>query len=437
MADQRHRLGFVHLHSRRDGQGSWQVLGDVGHKEETCQKECTSARGTCTPDEEGQEGEGEEGAEAEDLYSPSEAGTCAARSTRDDRSCSLVAAGVAHCAEELQQEGRGHQDSRVGGAAGRLGGQERGGRDGGVQLGPDATGVGASRCSSFHSDTKSLQLHHAPSLFLHPSRRVRVLTAALHLSLVQIAAVKEQLLFFLRETASTAQVESLLGSWCVAAHDVDKAVASSAMKSWKDPELRPDGAALFEFVQRTALDPAGTYAYLNPMQPSVAPPSHPGSKKRGPPPPSRAVPEPRSKAEEENEENEQDRKARLRFGALGALRWMLESLDPLPEGLLPLFGNPALLTAVQSNLRTPGVDIEAFGYGQPSARRNMWALLQILLSARKGQLQDVASELARAVLRSAFVEADSNVQSAMWYPLLLFLKGAYVMCNVIVLLTVL
>lgn len=274
-----------------------------------------------------------------------------------------------------------------------------------------------------------MQLHHAPSLFLHPSRRVRALTVALHLSLIQIAAVKEQLLFFLRESASTAQMESLLGSWCVAAHDVDKAIASTAMKSWKDPELQPDGAALFEFVQRTALDPAGIYAYLNPVQPSVAPPSHPGSKKKGPPPPPRAIPEPRSKIEEESEENEQDRKARLRFGALGALRWMLESLAPLPEGLLPLFGNPALLTSVQSNPRTPGVDIEAFGYGQPAVRRNMWMLLQILISTKKGQLQDVASELARAVLRSAFVETDSNVQSAMWYPLLLFLKGVCITFN--------
>lgn len=40
-----------------------------------------------------------------------------------------------------------------------------------------------------------------------------------------------------------------------------------------------------------------------------------------------------------------------------------------------------------------------------------------------GALQEFAAVLARAILRSAFVEHDSNVQSAMWYPLLLFLKG--------------
>lgn len=39
-----------------------------------------------------------------------------------------------------------------------------------------------------------------------------------------------------------------------------------------------------------------------------------------------------------------------------------------------------------------------------------------------GSLESVATELSRGVLRSAFIEMDSNVQSALWYPLLLFLK---------------
>ncbi|KAF5340217.1 hypothetical protein D9611_007972 [Ephemerocybe angulata] len=278
-------------------------------------------------------------------------------------------------------------------------------------------------------------LHHVSALFLHPSRRVRALTASLHASLLQIAPVREQLFFFLKETASTSQAESILGSWCVAANDVDRTVATAAMKSWKDAIGDKPGqfkledsfqTALVEFVQRIALDPAGIYAYLNPVQPSVTPmpQSRKGSGRSTPAvQPKKDNPEQllRSKLEE-SEEEEQDRKARLRFGALGALKWILEALDSLPETLLALFGNPAFLTSLQPNQFVSWIDLECFGYGQSAVRKNMWNLLLTLFSTKKGALQDIASELARAILRSAFIETDSNVQSAMWYPLLLFLK---------------
>lgn len=113
-------------------------------------------------------------------------------------------------------------------------------------------------------------------------------------------------------------------------------MASTALKSWNEAQLELESseasrAALVEFVQRTSLDPAGVYAYLNPVQPSVTPgPSHPGSRKgsgRSTPAiqPRKDTPEliMRNKLEESLEENEQDRKARLRFGALGAIKWIL------------------------------------------------------------------------------------------------------------------
>ncbi|KAJ2933069.1 hypothetical protein H1R20_g4020, partial [Candolleomyces eurysporus] len=277
-------------------------------------------------------------------------------------------------------------------------------------------------------------LHHVSALFLHSSRRVRALTASLHLSLLHIAPVKEQIFFFLRETASTSQVESFLGSWCIAAHDVDKAVATTALKSWKEAVAEfqleeASQAALVEFVQRTALDPAGIYAYLNPIQPSITPgPSHPGSRKGS----GRSTPAIQQRKDnpdqlirtklEESEENEQDRKARLRFGALGAIKWILESVQELPEIILSLFSNPAFLTSLQSKQNVPWIDLECFGYAQPAVRKNTWALLLALLSTRKGALESVAPELSRGVLRSAFIETDPNVQSSLWHPLLLFLK---------------
>jgi len=200
------------------------------------------------------------------------------------------------------------------------------------------------------------------------------------------------------------------------------------MRSWKEVGQLDKAFQehLVEFVQRTALDPAGMYSYLNPVQPSINV-SIPGSRKgsgRNTPvvPQKKENPDQvlRNKVDEADSESEQDRKARLRFGAIGAVKWILETFES--DTILSLFGNPAFLTSVQPKQNVPWIDLESFGYGQPAVRRNMWSLLQTLFTTKKEVLQPMASQLSRAVLRSAFVETDSNVQAAMWYPLLVFLK---------------
>lgn len=163
------------------------------------------------------------------------------------------------------------------------------------------------------------------------------MTASLHTSLLQISPVRDQILFFLHETATPSQLESILGTWCLAAHDVDKAVSASALKAWKDVVgstaqsrlVLDDGrrASLVAFVQRTALYPSEMYAHLNPAPP-VPPPPPPSKKNSG-----KAAPailawkddgEQNSRTKgEEQEEDEQDRKSRLRVGALGVARWIL------------------------------------------------------------------------------------------------------------------
>lgn len=80
---------------------------------------------------------------------------------------------------------------------------------------------------------------------------------------------------------------------------------------------------VWDFVQRTLLDPGGVYLYLNPP-PTAAPTPTPSRRGSGRGTPVRRDDEtllrPKS---EEDEEDELDRKARLRVGAFGATEWVL------------------------------------------------------------------------------------------------------------------
>ncbi|TFK64592.1 hypothetical protein BDN72DRAFT_260036 [Pluteus cervinus] len=297
------------------------------------------------------------------------------------------------------------------------------------------------------SEMLPVWLHHLPALFVHPSRRVRHLTANLQISFLRIPTIRDQTLLFVRETATSPQLESLLGTWCMAAHDIDRAVAISALKSWNDiisasgdPErviqinqhiLNP----LQAFLQRAVLDPIGLYTDLNPPPP-IAPPSLVQAK-RGQ---GRPVPSPGSRRDddantrskgEEMEESETDRRARLRIGAFGAVRWLLDvaHIKPNPndnaDGDLttPLFKNPAFWSSLHFGEKSPfAPEIESFGFGQPNVRKSAWGFIQSLLQAWKGLLEPILPLLSTSILRSAWGETDSNVQSVMWQPLLMFLK---------------
>jgi hypothetical protein len=183
-----------------------------------------------------------------------------------------------------------------------------------------------------------VQLHHVSALFVHHSRRVRLLTAGIHASLFQIPTIRDQIFFFFRETASPSQLEAILGTWCIAAHDIDRSVASTALNSWVSSVSSKANASdltldnyllppIERFIQRTILDPSAVFVYLNPAQAPVV--STPPQKK-GPGDVRREREKVREDSEvaartkaEDMEENEQDRRARLRVGALGALRWVL------------------------------------------------------------------------------------------------------------------
>ncbi|RPD56966.1 hypothetical protein L226DRAFT_615267 [Lentinus tigrinus ALCF2SS1-7] len=303
------------------------------------------------------------------------------------------------------------------------------------------------------SETIPVWLHHLPSLFIHPSRRIRLLAVGLHTSILQIPALRTQTFFQLREVVSSDQAESILGSWCLAVHDVDRQVSSYAKEAWtryvstttaSDDKLLLDSTlllSLWDFVQRTLLDPTGVYLYINPPQPAIPTPaqSRRGSG-RGTPVRKDEEVHSRPKAEED-EEKEQDRKARLRVGAFGATEWVLNAKFPEKpkvqaseseqEGetnaaghdYLSALANPALWSSLYYGKSPPFVDTEGFGFDQPPVRRAAWSLLQLLINKCRDHMDALLPTLSTAVLRSAWVEPDPLVRASMWQPLLMFLKA--------------
>jgi hypothetical protein len=226
----------------------------------------------------------------------------------------------------------------------------------------------------------------------------------LHSALLQIPPIRDEVLAFLRERASESQLESILGTWCLATQDVDRQVAASAAKSWKETVVLEGSASssailvtedakgsLNSFIQRTILDPVGIYGYLNPSPPPPPQPSHSYKKggKAAPPAQSRkdeGDATPRSKMDEQ-EESETDRRARLRIAGLGAARAFLGTSTTLSEDLRSFYSNAALWTVIHPNETCSWVDVECFGYAQPNVRKAGWNLLQALTKLPKGKVR--------------------------------------------------
>ncbi|KAH9988778.1 hypothetical protein BJV74DRAFT_459602 [Russula compacta] len=321
-------------------------------------------------------------------------------------------------------------------------------------------------------------MHHVPALFLHPSRRLRNLALTAHAELLRAGPLRAQMFFYLREVASSGQVECILGSWCMATRDVGRDVALVAQRSWDTyVSLAPinadadadvaaiagasssvareaseeggegeDGklvvldatqmAALFVFVQRALLDPLALHAYLNPVQVPVDIAVPRTIRGRPVPTTSAAAVAQTRRADtellarvkgESEEESETDRKARLRTGALGVLQWILDVRSQMPgrkslDDLLDILSDVRLWSSLYHAQTCPFADVESFGYAQPSVRSYAWALLQALLEKWPDEITGLVPMLSVAVLRSSFVEPSVQVRETMWRPWLKFLR---------------
>ncbi|KAJ7484301.1 hypothetical protein FB451DRAFT_1554863 [Mycena latifolia] len=271
-------------------------------------------------------------------------------------------------------------------------------------------------------DMVPVWLHHLPAHLLHADRRIRLLTASVHAALRRIPLLAGPLT---EEASATAA-----GAWALAAHDVDRAVAVAAATADRAP-------AAPAFLARTLMRPDALWAELNPPPPAA--PAPPPAAKR---PTGVAEPPPARAKADELDESASDRRARLRIAAFGALKHLLESA---PAHIPAFLATPALWSALhhapvppflhdapsadegedadreeEAEVEWEGYD-EGFGVGQPALRRAAWSALPALL-ARRPLPPALVRVLARAVLRSAWVEPDGAVQGAMWGGLLGFLK---------------
>ncbi|KAF8434511.1 hypothetical protein L210DRAFT_3763021 [Boletus edulis BED1] len=241
----------------------------------------------------------------------------------------------------------------------------------------------------------------------------------------------------------------------------------SQLKMTLNPRLL---ISLFRFAQDTVLDPQGLHTALNPapvLPPAVSPPqqghkSVPQGKsaaqakgKKGSTmpqsqqkksgryvPPSSESPSPTSSllpdrvVGESVAENDSDRAGRLRVGALGVVRWIL---DNWPEVDSASATDLAVLTALLSSLpfwstlhpaavlsrSSPfcPFSVALFGHGQPQVRQAAWALVGTLIKVFKGKLPaSLIRILSTVVLRSAWVETDIGVRATLGAPLMIFLR---------------
>ncbi|KAF8531403.1 hypothetical protein JB92DRAFT_2851839 [Gautieria morchelliformis] len=345
-------------------------------------------------------------------------------------------------------------------------------------------------------------LHRYPALCVHPSRRIRHLTASLHVMLLEIPDVRDNIIMFLQDSGPEVQVSQILGSWCLSAWDVDRGVALTGTSGWNNAVFTRQfesgtGAdsprsqyhdlsrvvlddvkiaqSLLPFITTTILDPSSTFLALNPS-PSMASsdsatlsrfgtPGHTSSGTHVRNTLSREEQKPLISRPEDDPESVEDRNARIRVAAIGALKWVFDKCTPTPTLVLPL---GALLSSSMfwtilyhdahppfhqaSHMRSETGEAEGpllsltsttqgFGFGQTIVRRAGWGIVHTLMGGGESKLgherwrawisqaePDLTEHtpsapglISSAILRSAFVELDPVVRSCMWEPFLMFL----------------
>jgi len=122
----------------------------------------------------------------------------------------------------------------------------------------------------------------------------------------------------------------VIGSWCLLCHDTEGQVSLTALPSWEENFgpgvnsgaegailIRETAPALISFIRQTIFDPLGAYSVVNPIQPSIdTKPTKKGAK-------------PQSRVQglletpPADEELEAERKARVRAGGLGSMKYVL------------------------------------------------------------------------------------------------------------------
>lgn len=229
--------------------------------------------------------------------------------------------------------------------------------------------------------------------------------------------------FYIQESSSEDRCELILGTWCMAAHDVEKSVSMTAANSWTSSVSHHEAEAariylssstmalLISFMSRTLYDPLGVYAYINPPAPTAQPPAAHAKRVHGKlvlPVHQTEEVEPRPKFEEDDE-SEQDKVGRLRVSALGTLRWIIGNshvpsmytigmpalIDPTESQkkdtsiatngqLTSLLSSATLWSGFSGSASTTFYEGTSLGHEQTLVRRSTWLVLESLINIWKG-----------------------------------------------------
>lgn len=162
-------------------------------------------------------------------------------------------------------------------------------------------------------------------------------------------------MFNIRDVLETSQREIVLAAWCLSAFDVDRSVTREANRSWSrcvkwitpSAEGGNEGQsilalesdelanALSDLLCQTLLDPYAFYTTVFPAVHQVEQPLPQHGRRMPVRLPSQGETisrdEEAPRRAEAEEENEDDRKARLRVGSLGALKWLIGALQFPPS----------------------------------------------------------------------------------------------------------
>jgi E3 ubiquitin-protein ligase listerin len=155
--------------------------------------------------------------------------------------------------------------------------------------------------------------------------------------------MRASIVSYIRDRVSTSQSEAILGSWCLSSWDIDRTVARESNRSWaktirwKHNGTGPDASilaleddqlteGLTNFACDALLAPDSLYLAIFPPAVQSFSLNHHSTRRL----PGRQAPIFREsvgveipRKSELDEESEDDRRARLRAGSLGSLKWLL------------------------------------------------------------------------------------------------------------------
>ncbi|KAG9100434.1 hypothetical protein FRC06_004143 [Ceratobasidium sp. 370] len=246
--------------------------------------------------------------------------------------------------------------------------------------------------------------------------------------------LREELQAFLQSHSDSG---TLLAAWILGANDVVTPIATCLRSSWNSTvswRQEADETGLLDIRDRLE-DPVSTVIQAL-VEPDVLYQHFA--------PLAAATKDGTDKADTINaHEQPQDRDARVRTSALGAIGWMLDipptvALPWLIPALTELLSSNPLVGSVLSAQASPsflpvkaipseGNTVSSFGHGQRGVRIAAWSAIKMFVKyfQRKGTLPGeqpfkttFLSTLGMAALRSAWTEPDAGVRTSIWEPLL-------------------